>query len=548
MAKDSSMSDDSSNNRADSAGGSDANQEGEPPHQVAEDTDSERHRKNDRAAKRFKSRLLKVLSRWGPYERWKQYRDFSKELSSRLERDAKENESGRMPPNERVEVPALWVAELYTSSTIEGLTQGITNLNWEQGRTRDESVIDWMTEVRHGRTAGWTNLGLVSSVDSPHFMSERTAVLPTGVAALRPTLRSVTPSVSALTVAFMFDDETAQLLDEGLRADYTTFSTRSPRFRRRYLFAHILWGRPTTHSRSVHTPDTQRRDEAAKSLKALEASCTSWLSRNLPGVFASGLRDGSYPTAMLFLSEGTRPFTDESQQIRALRSIGLSRDYNAWETDEWPAVRMVFPSGSREQDLRLSFGARREDSFPEHPGTPDSESNWSISQSADDLIPGLLTRWALSCLLDGYHQMLSQHRDMSASLSTFRPVRDLRDLRTFARTDLYDILSMTTEVTALAKSHRNFAYDVLEMNRVEDGTRAKLPLLKGMRKAQSRRGRQVTREAILLRKTLSMSAETTQTISNVRSQRLILALSALSIIIATSAIVIAVMQQEIPSP
>src|SRR5207302_388429 len=128
--------------------------------------------------------------------------------------------------------------------------------------------------------------------------------------------------------------------------------------------------------------------------------------------------------------------------------------------DEWPGCRMALPNAWRKEDLRLRFSCRRRDAFPESAGYADPESNWTIAQRADEMIRGLASRWALSCLLDGYHQLLSSHRDRAAGHASFRPVRDLRQLRNLVRTDVYDILSASAEISAFATAPVPYAFEV----------------------------------------------------------------------------------------
>jgi hypothetical protein len=456
------------------------------------------------------------------------------------ERDPEENDQGRLPAGERIEVPAIWVTELYTPSTVAGLFEGIKKLDWEHGLTRADDLAKWMSDVRHGRTAGWTSLGLVSSKTTPGLFQERTAELPLPVEASMPIVMSITPSVTALVIAFLLDDSGAAALESPLRRDYTTFVRRDPRFRWRDIPPYVLWNRRLHLTTSYHTPDFQRRDAAAIVLDDLEAQCVTWVQRHLPGVFASGLRAGLHPTAMLFVSDGVPPLTEQARQIRALEGTGLDRGYDCWQTGEWPNCRMALPHAWRKEELRLRFGCRRADAFPEEPGYPEPQSNWTIAHRADDLVRGLLSRWALSCMLDGYHQLLSSERDRSARSSTYRSIRDLRQVRRLLRRDIYDARTSAVEVKELTIAKRSFTYDVLEMEYVQPVGSKTIHLLDEMRTGQASQARQVARDSDLLLSTLASSAHLTQAVSNIRVQRITLLLSVISIVTAIAAIVVAV--------
>lgn len=396
-----------------------SDQETDPPASAAASTTSP-----DQTQDLDGSQPTAGLRSWGPYKRWHWYREMAKDRDHSFwrDRDPEENAPTRLPSDEHLEVAAVWVTELYTPSTVGGLLDGIESLDWEYGRSRDDSLAKWMSDVRHGRTAGWTSLGLVSSPGDRHFMAERIAQLPTGAQAALPVLMSLTPSVTALVTCFILSDDAARLLDGPLRADYSTYSTRDTRFRRRHALRYILWNGPVHMGSRIHHPDMQRREAVASALDDLDERCRSWVAKSLPGAFASGLRGGLFPTVMLFLTEKCQPVTDESRATPSFEGADLDRAYDAWRSDEWPASRMLLPHNWRKEELRLRFACRRKDAFPKDAGYSEPLSNWTIAQRADDLLRGFSTRWALSCLLEGYSQRLSQLRDLTAAGNRGLPV------------------------------------------------------------------------------------------------------------------------------
>lgn len=480
------------------------------------------------------------IARWGPYKRWSWYREIRKARAESPRWDeAKETEQGKLPAAEAVDIPAIWVAELYTPSTVSGLLNGIAKLGWEHGRSSDRSLLKWMSDVRQGRSAGWTSLGLVSPKAKPHFARDREATLPDGIAVAFPMLMSLTPGITALVISFVLEDDAARSLQEPLRATYTTRTSSDPLFRSWHVIPYVLWNRTTRLGESIHTPDFQRRVAVRAQARALEARCVEWVRGALPGAFASRIVPGPHPTAMLYVTKKARPMTDEARQMRAFDPLGLDRDYDSWESDEWPSARMVLPRAWDEEGLRLIFACRREDAFPKNDGYADPESNWTIAQRAHEKIQGLLARWAVSCLLNRYHQLLSTLRDNSARETANRPVSDLKELRSLARVDLFDVGTATREVEVLAASRR-YAQNVLEMKYVREMGGEHPELLEEFQSFQKERASQLTKEVGLLLSTLATTSDVTQTISNIRVQRLIVALTIISIGIAVVAIIVAV--------
>jgi hypothetical protein len=235
---------------------------------------------------------------------------------------------------------------------------------------------------------------------------------------------------------------------------------------------------------------------------------------------------------VLFVTEQTPPLSDAAREIRAFDALAIDRDYDAWDSTEWPGARMVMPRSWDDEGARLVFACRRRDAFPEEPGHADPSSNWTIAQRAHGRVRGLLSRWALTCMLDRYHHTLARLRDAAAGEGAYRPVRDLKELRSLTRKALYDIVTSAQEVHELVESDRAYCHDVMEMKYVRSIRGERPDLLKELRSSQRTRARQLQREVALLQSTLSVSAGVSQTISNIRIQRLVVILTFVSIAIA----------------
>lgn len=479
------------------------------------------------------------LRRWGLWRRWGLYREIRQHERDDpdfwRDRDIEENARDRLPDGEGVQVPGIWVAELYTPSTVSGLLKGISDLGWEYGKNRDDSLTKWMNDVREGRQAGWTSLGLVSPPDAAHFMSERKALLPSGVTAALPILMSLTPSLTAFIVVFLFDDDVAASLETPLRVEFKTNTRRDPNFHLWQVVRHILLDGPISFGYRIKSPDIVRREAVKSRLQNIENACVHWVRDRLPGAFAS-LPGSRTPTAVLLVTEQARPLSEDTFKIRAFEGLAINRHYDAWESDEWPGARLVLPRGWDDEGNRLVFGCRRHDAFPLRPGYHEPTSNWTIAQRTDDLVRGLLSRWSITCLLDSYHEALSALRDRTAHDGRYRPIQDLKELRSLTRTTLYDIDACSQEIVEFSQSNSRYRYGVMEMSYVREVHGVKPDLLSDLSASQNRRALQIQREAAILRSTLSTSNDLSQTISNILIQRLVLLLTVVSIGIALWAV------------
>ncbi|WP_186147689.1 hypothetical protein [Burkholderia gladioli] len=449
------------------------------------------------------------------------------------ERDSEKNEASRLPTGESVHLAAIWVSELYTPSQIGGLLEGLSRLGWERGRSRDDSIVSWTNDVRQGRSAGWVSLGLVTS--AARFGSERVAELPSGIDSAHPILMSLTPSITALVIMFYMDDDTSMALDRPLRADYSTRFEEGPGQEWWNIAGYVLFGKETRFSRAIHDPFSQRRESVASCVSQIEARCTEWVRRNLPGVFASGLRDEFFPTATLMITEEVNPGAESLYPIRALEGLLINHDFNAWVSDQWPCARLALPGFYDDNRLRLTFACRRRDAFPERPGYVDPMSDKTIAARSSEMIGELLSRWAITGMLDGYHEQLSRLRDKSAAARSYRPVRDLKQLRSLVRTQLYDVELSAHEISQFTKDMW-YGVNIPNMHPMDSRRGKQSNLVENLRNSQNQRAAQVSRESELLKSVLSLSSDLSQTITNLRIQWFIVLLTLVSIGIAIVAL------------
>lgn len=504
------------------------------PEEFSNDAGSTDKQQTDPAA----PTLSRRLEAWGPYRRWQAFLyNRQDHLEVWKERDPRENREGRLPDGETVTVPAIWVAELYTPSTVSGLLDGLRNLGWEHGRSRDDSLLEWMSDVREGRRAGWTSLGLVTTREDRWLMTERVAPLPNGVRAMLPRLTSLTPSMTALLCCFVLDDDCAASLNPLLRQDYSTYVEKRP-YGLWDVILYLAGRKEVRFGGSVLSPDLQRRTASQEALDSLEHRCSAWIAEHLPGAFSSGPQCGTHPSAALVVAEQEAPLTTAVDHVQAFDGIGLNRSYRAWHTDELSGVRISIADSWSSPNPRLLFAGRRRDMAPRKPGYPDPESDWTLAQHTDNYVKGLLSRWAISCLLDGYHNQLLVLRDHTASDLDHSPIRELRQLRELARTQMLDVLAVTSEIVTFAADNRWYRHDVIEPVATPESGTARMELVPELQEGQSRRSLQMRDEADRLLKSLSLSAEMTQTISNIRVQRLLVALTLASVTAAVIAVMV----------
>lgn len=485
--------------------------------------------------------MKKNGSRWGILRRLGHYRAFIQDGKDAGERsgDAAENERGRLPQDEGIQVPAISMVELYTPSQIGRLTEGLRKLGWERGWSRNESLVQWAENARRDGTQGWVSLGFVTDARTPRPMSERYAHFPLGIESAHPVLIALTPSITALVVNFYFSVEESKSLEYALTRTYTTYTVTNPLLRIRDVVAYIVVGKRAKFSRTVHNPDSQRRDSVRSALNRLERKCEDWFRGNLPGIFASGLCDGKLPAAALLVTEKIAPTSDEMMPLRAFDGLAISRGGERWTSPHWPGAALCMSHDSEYSDSRLTFICRRRDAFPVSPIYREPTSNGTIGQRAEETIRGILTKWALSRALSGYRAELSSLRDKTASANKHRPIEDLRALRGLVKHRLYDAIITAQEVEEFAQERLGYSYDTVDWQMVgPNGTT--YSLVEHFAASQTAESRRIVRDANSLQSVLSAISNISQTISNLRIQYLIILLTVVSTLIAAWALYISI--------
>lgn len=127
------------------------------------------------------------------------------EASDRSSLDA---EYAKFPPGERVECPSIWMAELFTPSTLKGLNKGLKIFDEEKFSTPSSKLEKWLKDTREGKSAGWINLHTIS-LDKT-YNPLKVGGLPRPhphIYQVTMSLTSISTSLTLLNLRFDFDTE-----------------------------------------------------------------------------------------------------------------------------------------------------------------------------------------------------------------------------------------------------------------------------------------------------------------------------------------------------
>lgn len=355
------------------------------------------------ARMRFAPAALRALA-WREATRLHAYDD----AGSSGTRDALENAETRLPAGENVRMPALWITELYTPTTVDSLLAGLRPFALkERGRPAGLDILHWVQQAR--RSGGFSYRCLPPVYDkrrsSGRYVGDGLLDrLPPGIDAVDATLYAVTSSVTALVACFQLDADAAQEIGRILDRDAPT----------RVIRYH---GGPYVAS----SPFWLKWREIEAWRGGMRESASAWLARHMPGFFHSV--GAQLPTLELMLTEQQRPWDENAVREQWLDLLDLEGFDGHWRCAQVPGLRLrerrTMREGLQVHHLATLACTRAEflEAFPGSShgyGTDDLQAAVRMMRHhASDLS----ARWALSAMLRELDRQLSALTDRAATAS-----------------------------------------------------------------------------------------------------------------------------------
>lgn len=160
---------------------------------------------------------------------WNSYR-LGHDLSYFRGLDGERNEKLRLPGSEHLIYHCLWLTEFYTPSEADRMLRRLESI---RASMKISGATDFTASVREFRASpsggGWQNIGyLVPSGARSRFMGPDIfeTDLPKGVTHAPVCVMSLTPSLTALVVQFIFDDSVSDECVSTLSRQHTTYADR----------------------------------------------------------------------------------------------------------------------------------------------------------------------------------------------------------------------------------------------------------------------------------------------------------------------------------
>ena len=232
------------------------------------------------------------------------------------------NERSTLPEGEVIDLCSMWVTEIYTPAYMDELLSNLEQLGWD----KEGGVRNPVGSLRGFGTGQFgqrqIHLGRIVSSDAPdNYLSKPlSAHLPVQVQYAQGDIFCFTPSLIALTIEFVFDEEYRWAFQKALRQDRESYVTP------------IEMG-----SYRIHDPETQRIDHIEKIRMDAAKIVSDWIANNVPGIFSAGLLQGDFPTCEFVTLSKAIPFPLRTElddaNLKYLRYLGLSDSSRACRPD-----------------------------------------------------------------------------------------------------------------------------------------------------------------------------------------------------------------------
>jgi hypothetical protein len=427
----------------------------------------------------------------------------------------------------------IWLAELFTPTTLPSLISGVRELT---SRQDDDDLVEWITSTRRRGGGAWRSLTLARPAGSPDQV-------PAGIAYIQLSLHALTSTVTVLTAGFVLEDDRAQGLEGILNQEFATQAEILPDG------AHRILRVENQKASAVEEWRTSLRQEAA-----------AWLAKRFPGSFHR-LAPGQPPAIELLLTSQHRPWEPDAGLGTPgwIRMLDLDGLHGYWECATIPSLRLQErrDSGLRSGQRHRLLLAGLEQEFLAHPagGTGGSRSRPEAIFLLGLSLTGLLARWSLTALIRELEEQLAALQDVADQASRSRSPRTLADTQRQLLQTGIDSRIVVNDIVRYAQSPL-WRHDVLDFTEVLppalQGQEEPTPsLAESLRQRQITDGQRVSRLETDLREVLSTSAELTSASETLRLNRTLVWLTVIAIIVAivaAAAAVIALKNSGGPAP
>jgi hypothetical protein len=447
---------------------------------------------------------------------------------------------------------AVWTVELYTPSSIAGLLDAGNNAlerhTWLRPRGAGNSdPVQWVQDQR-GRPGGggWMPLATVIPPGARGlWLDAAVGDVPEGFASIRLAIVAISSTLTGIVGCFMPTDEFAVGLDAAVRREQHTTATRSP-----------SWGW------SIHNVEQHKRVAADAIRAGARRAAIDWTRRYVPGVFAWGLLEDDMPTLDLILTETVVPLLNGPSARRPDRAwldlLDLDTAFDAWTCQDVPGLKAALPSRLRNRsEHHLTLAAQRSELFSDDElDNPQERNRRELVWRLDGLyLAPFAARWAINGLLSGVERRLARIRDLAERSSHRGSISMLDELRLELLAVGLDGHVVAADIIALTNQTARYDRHVLEFVEAwtptpAEGTGPASPatIPAALREHQQQRAQHILDSERQLRDVLGATSNLAGAVTNLRLQRWVAIITAVSTVAAIIALIVAVIALDRSQP
>jgi len=345
-----------------------------------------------------------------------------------------------LEPDEKILIPKIWLAEVFTPSRSDDLRDQLRQTGWIQrlspGHTVDQ-LDEWLEAQRQSKAFGsWRLIATVHDHYNRNSLAYNptTDRVPAEFSSVEISAVSVSPSMTVVIAGFNITDARQSFATELLNAEYP------PRLVRRA-------GR-----RMVESGDWAKEMAVRAERERLVSAASRWLRTRLRGSFAS-FPSGRHPALSLLITRTANPAPPENEQSAPyLRALDLDSISDRWRCREFPGLTL-----HRQRDSfwlpdlgdRHTLAGRMADALPEeayegHGAARSSRSIGDILEQYD--VRNVVVVLAIDTLIGAYETSNAHTRDLARKTHQKWAIASSAQLRDSLLTSSLDVGSIAAEI------------------------------------------------------------------------------------------------------
>lgn len=298
------------------------------------------------------------------------------------QREAKDNPATQVPTDERVRQIAVWGIEIYGPAEIDGLHLAIKSLGWnKEDLFPNGNPSTWIHEQRTYGSEGNLNLGIIKSPNKKRsFGRVRSAPLPDSVDYAHGQVYQLSPSITAIIICFVLEDEASRTYQEQLNLDRNTEYE------------------PLKTGYSLHGVEHIKRRAIDQARTKSRAQVIEWFGTHLPGFFSRAQNDNRLPTAELIttnnqplFAEGTTKRVTLPDWIRLLSPFGHRE---AWTLKDFDGLTLSWTESDVDLRYHGIFNLQTNRLTGDHLKYRGDPGDSAHSSFVDDHVKGILVNFA----------------------------------------------------------------------------------------------------------------------------------------------------------